>query len=193
VRQSLSAAYGEANAAVTQIATILDPRFKNFVHQEGETDVEATLTKLLTAFVKAEGASSTGTAAAAAAATTAATAAAERAPKSRVSGINSLLGNICALTPVMSVEERIRTEIAHYQTERGASLEECPLDWWHHAGNKCPNLSRLAYRYHCVPAIVTRTGNQSLAESMKFHQKRSALHADTADAILFLHSNKNAL
>ncbi|KAK7576333.1 hypothetical protein V9T40_012619 [Parthenolecanium corni] len=186
IRLTLKDAYEEQEVNnLTQIATILDPRFKNFVQQEGKTDIEATLTELLTNFVNSEGSTSPRNS----------FSEAERTPKktSRISGINSLLGNICVHKPTMTLEDRIKGEVSHYQTECSALLEECPLDWWRHMSNKCPNLSRLAYRYHCVPAIITRTGNHSLLDYIKFHQKRSVLNVNIADALLFLHSNKSEL
>lgn len=185
IKQTLNDAYGEREVNnLTQIATVLDPRFKNFVHQEGKTDIEATLVELLTNFVNSEGSTSPRH-----------STEAERTPKksSRISGINSLLGNICANKPTMTIADRIKAEVSHYQTECSALLEECPLDWWRHMSNKCPNLSRLAYRYHCVPAVITRTGNYSLLDYIKFHQKRSILNVNVADALLFLHSNKSVM
>lgn len=182
-RETLQEAYNEHEVhSLTQVATLLDPRFKHFVLQEEKTSTEATLVELLTNFVNTEGASSPS-----------ANESLERTPKrtSRLSGINSLLGNICVSQPTMSQEDRIKAEVVTYQTESSAPLEECPLDWWRHMSNKCPNLSRLAYRYHCVPAVITRAANCSLPEYMKFHQKRSILSVEVADALLFLHSNKN--
>ncbi|KAK7575623.1 hypothetical protein V9T40_011909 [Parthenolecanium corni] len=184
IKQTLNSAYGEQEVHnLTQIATLLDPRFKHFIHQEGKMDVEATLIELLTNFVNAEGSSSPRLSAT------------EQEPKktSRLSGINSLLGNICAHKSTLTIEDRIKAEINQYQSESSAVLEQCPLDWWCHMSNKCPNLSRLAYRYHCIPAVVTHTGHYSLLEYIKFHQKRSVLNVDVADALLFLHSNKNLL
>lgn len=185
IKQTLNEAYGEREVNnLTQIATILDPRFKNFVLQEGVTDIEATLIELLTNFVNSEGSTSPRH-----------STEAQSTPKksSRLSGINSLLGNICANKPTLTIADRIKAEVSHYQTEGSAQLEECPLDWWRHMNSKCPNLSRLAYRYHCVPAVITRTGNYSLHDYIKFYQKRSVLNVNVGDALLFLHSNKSVM
>lgn len=186
IKERLSDAFGEQEVNnLTQIATLLDPRFKHFIQQEGKMDIEATLAELLSNFVKVEGSSSPRLSAIEQ----------ESPPKkaSRVSGINSLLGNICAHKPALTLQDRIKGEVSQYQSESSAVLEQCPLDWWYHMSNKCPNLSRLAYRYHCIPAVVTHAGNYSLLEYIKFHQKRSNLNVDVADALLFLHSNKNVL
>lgn len=186
IKDVLGKAYTDENADnLTQIATIMDPRFKTFMQQD-TYNIDNTLEDLLTHFVKFEVSLSPNES--------------QIEEKNistkkygRTSGINVLFGNFCINSPNLSQEEKIKMEVSHYRNESTALLEECPLEWWQHMNNKCPNLIKLAYKYHCVPAIVTRNSNYTIQDYLKFYEKRAALNVNIADQLLFLYFNKNVL
>ncbi len=181
IKIELNNAYNDQNVDhLTQTATILDPRFKTFIQQDEHFNVESHLKELLCNFVAVEGLTSGDDDGR------------QNSKKGRTS-INSLFGNICMTKPTLSVDDKIKAEVSHYQNEGNALLEECPLEWWRRLNNRCPNLTRLANKYHCVPAIVIHRSNLTVQEYLKFHQKRSSLSANVVDTLLFLHVNKNTV
>lgn len=185
IKNLLNEAYSEESAAdnLTQIATTLDPRFKAFIQQFDSYDSESSLTDLLTHLVQSEGSLSPNDSQSSEKSTPA--------KKSKCSSINALFGNFCTVKPTLTLQDKVKVEVSHYQNESNALLEECPLEWWQHMRNKCPNLSRLALKYHCVPAIIMwNSGNCNFDEYSSFYRKRGLLKSSIADSMLFLHSNK---
>lgn len=108
----------------------------------------------------------------------------------RQSGINMLLGNICISKNLMPAEERAKVDFIQYQSENCATLEDCPLDWWINMSFKCPNLSRLAHRYNCIPSIAIPTRHVNVASRIMYIIKRNALSSDIVDKLLFLYINR---
>lgn len=84
-------------------------------------------------------------------------------------------------------------EVQYYQTENSALLEECPLEWWQRMSNKCPNLIRLAHKYHCVPAMIVQKSSHTIREYINFIFQRASLKINVIDPLLFLHSNPERL
>ncbi|KAK7583967.1 hypothetical protein V9T40_004930 [Parthenolecanium corni] len=170
---ALNEAYEEEDMdSFIQVATKLDPRFKKFL-QEDEENSEAQLVNLLSTLVNEHGLSY------------------QTNNRSRPSGINVLFGN-------NSNEEKrepshegiVGMEISTYRSQSSALLEECPLEWWQGMSKKCPNLVRLANRYHCVPAITMLGSDFSLKNYVTFCSQRATLPVHLADSLLFLNVNK---
>lgn len=185
IRNVLNDAYSEDSAAdnLTQMATTLDPRFKSFIQQEDTCSNQNNLTELLTHLVQSEGSLSPND-----------FQAEKSTKKTNRSSINALFGSFYVVKPSLSLEEKVKIEISHYKNENNALLEECPLEWWQHMRNKCPNLSRLALKYHCVPAIVMwNSGSRNFDDYTSFYRRRGLLKANVVDSILFLNSNKCTL
>jgi len=185
IKNVLNEAYAEVNADnLTQIATTLDPRFKSFMQQDDNYDSHVSLTELLTHLVESEGSSSPDD--------PKISSPEKSLPrKSGRSSINALFGNFRVIKPALSLEDKVKIEVTHYQNQTAAPLEECPLEWWQLMRNKCPNLNRLASKYHCVPAIIMwHSGCRSYKDYCAFHRKRSQLRTNVVDSLLFLHSNK---
>lgn len=110
--------------------------------------------------------------------------------KARVSGINALFGSFCVNKPIVTEQDKVKMEVQSYQTATNASFEECPLEWWQHMSKKCPNLVRLAHRYHCIPATVIFNGCHSIKDYMTYSSKRASLNVNMIDPLLFLHANR---
>lgn len=184
VRKGLSNAYADENVEfLTQISTALDPRFK-VLPQDESFNCDENLTILLTNLIDTEGSK------------TPEEYSVEKTSakkQNRLSGINVLFGNFQAKKFELTKEEKVKLEINHYKTESGALLEECPLEWWQRMSNKCPNLIRLAQKYHCVPSSTVLNGNQSVRDYLLFYHKRASLKQNTVDSLLFLNSNRAIL
>lgn len=185
IKNILNEAYAEENADnLIQIATTLDPRFKSFMQLDDSFDSQSSLTDLLTHLVKSEETSSPNDEQ---------LQSPDKSLSKRTgrSSINALFGNLSTNKPALSLEDKVKIEVAHYQNENGALLEECPLEWWQLMRSKCPNLSRLASKYHCVPAIVMwYSGCRTFKEYAVFCRKRSLLKTNLLDSLLFLYFNK---
>ncbi len=176
INNVLNKAYSsdEANH-FAQMATLLDPRFRAFTQQDESFKGEDDLKNLLIDLIDRQGSCSPTLQRL------------EKSPNS--SGINVLFGNFQAKKITATAEEKASAEVAQYQSENGALLEECPLEWWQRMNNKCPNLIRLAQNYHCVPARVTYD-SRTVKDYISFCYKRATLKTNILDSLLFLHVNK---
>ncbi|RZF44170.1 hypothetical protein LSTR_LSTR003810 [Laodelphax striatellus] len=109
--------------------------------------------------------------------------------KARLSGMKLLLGGVCTTSSSLSVDARAELEIALYQGEPNASLDQCPLVWWQKASSKFANLARLAAFYNCVPATATPPSRIPVDAQVRFDLKRAKLSADCIDKLIFLNAN----
>lgn len=189
---------------LTQVATTLDPRFKSFVQQDEHFNGGQSLIDLLGNLVETEGSivaeepSSTYLKTSYASdfdkfliiCVLSAPGRSSMDKNRRHSGINTLFGSFCVNKPNLTAQDKVKMEVQYYQTATSAMLEECPLEWWQHMSGKCPNLVRLAHKYHCVPAIVIASGTHSIREYINFYFKRASLKINMIDPVLFLHSNR---
>lgn len=100
-----------------------------------------------------------------------------------------LLGNYCTTKNRMPSEEKADLELIQYQAEPTAPLHYCPLQWWAKITAKCPNLSKLARRYNCVPACCAPPSRIPSEMQILYHSRRTALPPHLIDKLLFLHGN----
>nr|CAD7575847.1 unnamed protein product [Timema californicum] len=147
ISANLSEKYSEpAVSALFEVATTLDPRFKllKYGSEEEKNVLLEPVKTMLVKLVQDETSKSL----------------AGRsevdmpAKKSRLSGMEFLLGDLCSNKPGMPATERANLELVQYHSEETISLEQCPLQWWSKASLRCPNLSQLARRYNCIPACA---------------------------------------
>ncbi|XP_020286493.1 zinc finger BED domain-containing protein 1-like isoform X2 [Pseudomyrmex gracilis] len=178
--------YADSNVTLLlQISTTLDPRFKAlpYVTEEDKAVVSAPMKEMLTKLIQEEsgdpGIKSED----------------ETVPskKSRLSGMELLLGGLCSTKSGMSAEEKADLELVQYQSESPAPLDYCPLQWWAKVSAKCPNLAKLANRYHCVPACCAPPTRITADMQIQYDTKRAALPPHLIDKLLFLHGNHTML
>lgn len=165
-----------------QIATTLDPRFKSFpyVTEEDKNIVSSPIKEMLTKLIQEESGDNISIK------TEDETV---QSKKTRVSGMEFLLGGLCATKAGMPAEEKADLEIVQYQSESVAPLDNCPLQWWFKVSAKCPNLAKLASRYHCVPACCAPPTRIPADIQIQYNTKRAALPPHLIDKLLFLHGN----
>ncbi|XP_043503910.1 E3 SUMO-protein ligase ZBED1-like isoform X1 [Polistes fuscatus] len=162
-----------------QIATTLDPRFKQLPYVSDEdkglvaTPIKEMLTKLIQSengdLIKIEEET--------------------MCKKNRLSGMELLLGSLCATKNGMPAEEKADLELVQYHSESTAPLDYCPLQWWAKVSAKCPNLAKLACRYNCVPACCAPPARIPAEVQVLYDTKRAALPSHLVDKLLFLHGN----
>ncbi|XP_046436532.1 E3 SUMO-protein ligase ZBED1 isoform X1 [Neodiprion fabricii] len=165
-----------------QTATTLDPRFKQlpYATEEDKNMVAGPIKEMLTKLIEEEGGEQSTKI--------------EDEPsskKNRLSGMELLLGGLCATKTGMPAEEKADLELVQYQSEATAPLDYCPLQWWAKITAKCPNLGRLARRYNCVPACCAPPARIPADMQVLYDTRRAALPPHLADKLLFLHSNHN--
>ncbi|XP_012260443.2 E3 SUMO-protein ligase ZBED1-like [Athalia rosae] len=165
-----------------QTATTLDPRFKQlpYATEEDKNMVAGPIKEMLTKLIEEEGGEPI--------------AKIEEEPtskKSRLSGMELLLGGLCATKSGMPAEEKADLELVQYQSEATAPLDYCPLQWWAKVSAKCPNLGRLARRYNCVPACCAPPARIPADTQVLYDTRRAALPPHLAEKLLFLHGNHN--
>ncbi|KAI4486643.1 hypothetical protein M0804_006013 [Polistes exclamans] len=172
--------YADYNVTLLlQIATSLDPRFKQLPYASDEdkglvaTPIKEMLTKLIQSengdLIKIEEE--------------------QMCKKSRLSGMELLLGSLCATKNGMPAEEKADLELVQYQSESTAPLDYCPLQWWAKVSAKCPNLAKLACRYNCVPACCAPPARIPAEVQVLYDTRRAALPSHLVDKLLFLHGN----
>ncbi|XP_058793121.1 E3 SUMO-protein ligase ZBED1-like [Phymastichus coffea] len=175
--------YADPNVSLLlQIATTLDPRFKEvpYATNDDKKIVTSPIKEMLIKLIEGNGDNPDIKN--------------EEEPitkKSRLSGLESLLGGYCAIKREMTVQEKAELELAQYQSEATASLDNCPLQWWEKASAKCPNLGNVASRYNCVPVCAPPPCRIPAEAQIVYHAKRAALPPYIVDKLLFLHANHN--
>ncbi|XP_011173367.1 E3 SUMO-protein ligase ZBED1 isoform X1 [Solenopsis invicta] len=174
--------YADYNVTLLlQIATTLDPRFKTmpYVTEEEKNVVSAPIKEMLTKLIQEE----TGD--------VSVKSEDEAVPskKTKVSGMEFLLGSLCTTKVGMPAEEKADLEIVQYQSEPSAPLHHCPLQWWSKVSAKCPNLAKLVSRYHCVPACCAPPSRIPPDIQIQYDTKRATLPPHLIDKLLFLHGN----
>ncbi|XP_077276766.1 E3 SUMO-protein ligase ZBED1 isoform X1 [Temnothorax americanus] len=174
--------YADYNVTLLlQIATTLDPRFKAmpYVTEEDKSVVSTPIKEMLTKLIQEESGD------------VPIKIEDEAVPskKSRVSGMEFLLGGLCPTKAGMPAEEKADLEIVQYQSEPTASLDYCPLQWWSKVSAKCPNLAKLVSRYHCVPACCAPPSRIPPDVQIQYDTKRATLPPHLIDKLIFLHGN----
>ncbi|XP_075217394.1 E3 SUMO-protein ligase ZBED1-like [Lycorma delicatula] len=166
---------------VLKAATTLDPRFKQLPYsvEEAKAMLNGPVKVLLTQMIEENGN------------ITAENEGQTPSKKGRLSGMEFLLGDLCASSSALSISERAELEIAQYQSEPTANLDHCPLTWWQKAAAKFPNLARLASSYNCIPASATPPSRIPVESQIMFDMKRAKLGPEIVDKLLFLNSNHN--
>ncbi|KAM0731633.1 E3 SUMO-protein ligase ZBED1 [Formica fusca] len=175
--------YADYNVTLLlQIATTLDPRFKSlpYVTEEDKSVVSSPIKEMLTKLIQEESGDNISIK------TEDETV---QSKKTRVSGMELLLGGLCATKTGMPAEEKADLEVVQYQSESIAPLDHCPLQWWSKVSAKCPNLAKLASRYHCVPACCAPPTRIPADVQIQYDTKRAALPPHLIDKLLFLHGN----
>ncbi|XP_012276717.1 zinc finger BED domain-containing protein 1 isoform X2 [Orussus abietinus] len=174
--------YADGNVTLLlQIATTLDPRFKQlpYATDEDKSMVAAPIKEMLTKLIADEGNDQVDVKM-------------EEEPvtkKNRLSGMELLLGGLCSTKTGMSAEEKADLELVQYHSEATAPLDYCPLQWWARTSAKCPNLGRLARRYNCVPACCAPPSRIPAEAQILYDTRRAALPPHLIDKLLFLHGN----
>ncbi|XP_011865113.1 PREDICTED: zinc finger BED domain-containing protein 1 isoform X2 [Vollenhovia emeryi] len=171
----------ESVKLLQQIATALDPRFKSmpYVTEEDKSVVSTPIKQMLTELIQEESGDIT------------LKIENEEVPskKSKVSGMEFLLGSLCTTKSGMSAEEKADLEIVQYQSEPTAPLNCCPLQFWAKVSAKCPNLAKLVSRYHCVPACCAPPSRIPPDVQIQYDIKRADLPPSLIDKLTFLHGN----
>ncbi|XP_072756638.1 E3 SUMO-protein ligase ZBED1 [Anoplolepis gracilipes] len=175
--------YADYNVTLLlQIATTLDPRFKSlpYITEEDKNIVSSPIKEMLTKLIQEESGDNISIK------TEDETV---QSKKPRVSGMELLLGGLCATKSGIPAEEKADLEVVQYQSESIAPLDYCPLQWWSKVSAKCPNLAKLASRYHCVPACCAPPTRIPVDVQIQYDTKRAALPPHLIDKLLFLHGN----
>ncbi|KAK0182108.1 hypothetical protein PV327_000277 [Microctonus hyperodae] len=174
--------YADSNVALLlQIATTLDPRFKQlpYATEEDKNMASKPIKEMLVKLIEDEGEHQVNDD----------NIAELTHKKSRLSGMAMLLGNYCTTKNRIPSEERADLELIQYQAEPTAPLHYCPLQWWTKITAKCPNLSKLARRYNCVPACCAPPSRIPSEMQILYDSRRAALPPHLIDKLLFLHGN----
>ena len=100
-----------------------------------------------------------------------------------------LLGGIQVNKKSMSASNKAELELAQYQSEPSASLDNCPIQWWAKQTIKCPNLGIIAKRYNCVPICCMPPSRIPPEAQASYNLKRAAAPPHLIDKMLFLHGN----
>ncbi|KYM84659.1 PREDICTED: zinc finger BED domain-containing protein 1-like [Atta cephalotes] len=174
--------YADYNVTLfLQIATTLDPRFKTmpYVTEEDKSVVSTPIKERLTKLIQEESGD------------VSIKNEDEAVPskKTKVSGMEFLLGGLCTTKAGMPAEEKADLEIVQYQSEPTAPLDYCPLQWWSKVSAKCPNLAKLVSRYHCVPACCAPPSRIPPDIQIQYDTRRATLPPHLIDKLLFLHGN----
>ncbi|EZA56192.1 Zinc finger BED domain-containing protein, partial [Ooceraea biroi] len=176
--------YADGNVTLLlQMATTLDPRFKSipYVTEEEESIVSVPLKKMLTKIIQEQSGITINVI----------PPEKEMSPntKSRLSikiRIKLLIDNSeCNATREVSAEMKASSEFLLYKLE-AISLDSSPLQWWLRMSAKCPNLTKLANKYSCVPACCAPP---TRIPQMQYYTRRAALPHHLIDKLLFLHGN----
>ncbi|XP_068972598.1 E3 SUMO-protein ligase ZBED1-like [Bombus flavifrons] len=174
--------YADYNVTLLlQIATTLDPRFKQlpYATEEDKNSVATDIKEMLTKLIQEESGDNINMKV-------------EEEPltkKSRVSGMEFLLGGLCSMKSGMPAEEKADLELVQYHSESTAPLDYCPLQWWAKISAKCPNLGKLACKYNCVPACCAPPCRIPAEVQVLYDARRTALPPHLIDKLLFLHGN----
>ncbi|XP_039276985.1 E3 SUMO-protein ligase ZBED1 isoform X2 [Nilaparvata lugens] len=167
-------------------ATTLDPRFKQlpYAGEDSKATLSTTIKEALTKSMADRGILSSSD--------QSNNESEDNKRKARLSGMKMLFGGVTSSgSGQLSVDARADLELALYQGEPNANLDQCPLVWWQKSASKFANLARLAAVYNCVPATATPPSRIPVDAQVRFDLKRAKLSADIIDKIIFLHSNYN--
>lgn len=82
--------------------------------------------------------------------------------------------------------DRFEIEFDSYVADVDASLEQCPLQWWHMSKELYPNLYQAADKFACVPANM-HTG--SIEQQIDLYDKRVRLDSSLINELVYLNHN----
>ncbi|KAF4527733.1 hypothetical protein B566_EDAN012996 [Ephemera danica] len=162
-----------------QIATTLDPRFKQILYatEEEADEIRVNIKDLLAKVVQETGDTTTMPAIIIS-------------NKKKISGMEILLGELCSpVKKEFRPADKAALEFNQYTSEPHVPFDENPLTWWHATQSKCPNLIKLAHRYTCVPACAMPASRIRCEEREKFNRQRATLSVEIVDKMLFLNGN----
>ncbi|XP_018903656.1 E3 SUMO-protein ligase ZBED1 isoform X2 [Bemisia tabaci] len=186
--ESLERSYDEETVrSLLLVATALDPRFKLLpcCTDDGYfTVLEERVKGLLINLIRQEGVVNPGKGE-----PNQPSDGSQPSKKSRLSGMEFLLGGAHTLKSDIGIEERANHEVFQFQSESTAPLDDCPLQWWKKQGSRCPNLAKLVRKYNCLPASATPSCRIPTDTQVSFQIKRMSLSPDIVDKLLFLNSN----
>ncbi|XP_011344629.1 zinc finger BED domain-containing protein 1-like [Ooceraea biroi] len=172
--------YEDGNVTLfLQIATTLDPRFKSISYRhrqvtEEESIVSVPLKKMLTKIIQKQSEITINI-----------MPPEEDMPPSTKRSKLLINDTECAATREMSAEAKAILELLLYQSE-AMTANSSPLQWWLQTCAKCPNLTKLAKKYSCVPACCAPPIR---LPQMRYYARRAALPHRLIDKLLFLHGN----
>lgn len=164
-KEDLASRQAHTNYAWLQIATALDPRFKD-LRSVPKTDREAVWTTLA-GMLHEDSPRGSHTA--------------EEGPaKKRLS--------LLQMDSDSESEEEVQQDraIQRYRAEPCTALEDCPLQWWAAHAEAHSQLARLARRYLATPASTVPCERLFSVAGHIVNKKRSALHSENVDKLVCL-------
>ncbi|CAH1406444.1 unnamed protein product [Nezara viridula] len=108
--------------------------------------------------------------------------------RSRLSGMEYLLGDLCVKNDVPSAQ-RIHLEVVQFECEPPITLDKSPIQYWKNNQGKFPNISKLALQFLCIPVCV----NNYLNSHFNFKTSNSILTPQLVHKLRFSHQNNVTL
>ncbi|XP_026464721.1 zinc finger BED domain-containing protein 1-like [Ctenocephalides felis] len=84
-----------------------------------------------------------------------------------------------------------KSEIDIYITEKPISKRDCVFEWWRRNENKYKKLSMIAKKYLAIPATSTPSERVFSTAGNIITNRRNCLRPDNVDMLVFLYENKN--
>ncbi|XP_008555277.1 E3 SUMO-protein ligase ZBED1 isoform X1 [Microplitis demolitor] len=162
-----------------QIATTLDPRFKQLPYAADEDKIIAMkeIKESIKTLIHEE----------------------ERKPanrsqepvnkKSRLSGMENLFKDFNSKKTRTTISDKAELEMVQYQGESGEPLGSCPIEWWTKLSAKCPFLYKLATHYNCVPVCCAPSTRIHPEAQIVYNIKRASIPSHLVDKLIFLNCN----
>ncbi|XP_044011517.1 E3 SUMO-protein ligase ZBED1 [Aphidius gifuensis] len=168
-------------SSLLKTATTLDPRFKQFTH-DNEDDKNLTfipIKNMLKIIIQKDTMNNNND-----------SIKHECEPPTKKNRLQLMFGGIVSpKSTKMSVHEKAELELQQYQSEESASLDSCPIQWWANNISKCPNLTKLARKYNCVPACCIPPSRILPEIQIIYNTQRANLPPNIVDKLVFLHGN----
>lgn len=154
-------------------ASLLDPRFQSLI--ESGRDLPA-LRQQLRKHTSSEDSAASSTS------TTITSTASSCSSSSRLSAFLQRKPKAANSAPPLR-RSRFDIQLDAYCASVDAAMEECPLQWWRHVGAvEYAQLTQLAARYLCVPAVLP-CGRLTVEQRARADAKRQGLAGDDDEAI----------
>ncbi|XP_044597885.1 E3 SUMO-protein ligase ZBED1 [Cotesia glomerata] len=160
-----------------QIATTLDPRFKQLPYASEEEKAESMkeIKETIKKYIHDDERKS-----------------ASKEPankKSRLSGMENLFKDFNSKKTRTTISDKAELEMVQYQGESGEPLGSCPIEWWTKLSAKCPYLYKLATHYNCVPVCCAPSTRIHPDAQIVYNLKRAAIPTYLVDKLIFLNCN----